>query len=298
MRHYHMRSLVVAGAVAAVLAGAGTLGAQVEFNNNMKYDSGQDVQPVFEGWAKRDDGSFDLYFGYLNRNWVQTLHIPVGPANNIQPGGSDQGQPTFFYTRTNRKVFTVNVPSDFGGKELVWTLTANGGTRTVYGHLRPDWEITPDGGAEGTRTTVEARSNQAPTLALAPVAPVAIPGTATLTATVSDDGLPRPRGRNKPAVGQETPPGLSGGLKAAPTNLPWLSDQDQGAGSGDGLGVRWFVLRGPAIVQFNPSYAQPVGGRTSTIATFSKAGEYVLRAAAEDGLLTTMRDVTLVVTER
>ncbi len=39
--------------------------------------------------------------------------IPVGPNNNIEPGGPDRGQPTFFYTRTNRNLFTVNVPKDW-----------------------------------------------------------------------------------------------------------------------------------------------------------------------------------------
>jgi hypothetical protein len=289
-----MRPLTLTGVACLLLAGSIGLGAQAEFANNLKHDSGQDVQPVFEGWARVPNGSFDLYFGYLNRNWVQQLHIPVGPQNMIQPGGPDRGQPTFFYTRTNRKVFTVNVPSDFGKSELVWTLTANGRTRTVYGHLRPDWEITPDGGAGGTQTTKEARSNKPPTIALGPVGAVRLPGTATLIATVSDDGLPKPRGRNKPAVGQETPPGLSGGQKEAPANLPWLGEQE--ARRPDGLTVKWFVLRGPADVRFDPPHARPTDGRTTTTARFSVPGEYVLRGGAQDGLLTTYRDVSITVT--
>jgi len=294
MRDSYVRALLVAGAAVAIVAGSITLGAQTEFNNNLKFNSGQDVQPVFEGWARRPDGGFDLYFGYLNRNWVETLHIPVGPNNRFESGDPDQGQPTFFYTRTNRKVFTVQVPSDFGQKELVWTLTANGSTRTVYGHLRPDWEITPDGGASGgTKTTQEARSNRAPSLAIASVAPVRLPSTATLAATVSDDGLPVPR-RSTPAVGQETPPGLSGDLKETPTNLPWLSGNGRRRGSG--LGVDWFVFRGPADVRFDPERSTPAGGKATTTASFSEPGEYVIRVGAADGLLTTFQDVTITVT--
>jgi hypothetical protein len=296
MSDHPVRSLLRAGAAAAMLAGSIGLGAQVEFNNNVKYDSAQDVQPVFEGWTRLPDGSFDLYFGYLNRNWVQKLHLPVGAHNHIQPGGPDQGQPTFFYTRTNRKVFTVKVPSDFGRNEIVWTLTANGRTRTAYGHLKPDWEITPDGGAAGTQTTKEARSNRPPALALAPVGPVQVGRTATLLATVSDDGLPKPRGRVKPAVGQESPPGLTGGTKESPGNLPWLSEQD--SRRGDGLTVRWFVFRGPADAHFDPARAKPADGRTTTTASFPEPGEYVLRANADDGLLTTFRDVMVTVTGR
>jgi hypothetical protein len=285
-------------AVALILAGSLGVGvtAQSEFANNLKFDSGQDVQPVFEGWARVPNGTFDLYFGYLNRNWVQRLHVPIGSANNIQPGGPDRGQPTFFYTRTQRKVFTVNVPADFGKKELVWTLTVNGRTRTVYGHLKADWEITPDGGAAGTQTTQEARSNKAPTIAVAPVGPATVSEPAQLVATVSDDGLPKPRGRGKPAVGQESPPGLTGGEKEAPANLPWLSEG--GARRPDGLTVRWFVFRGPADVVFDPAFARPEAGNASTSARFSVPGEYVLRAGTDDGLLETYQDVSVRVTGR
>ncbi len=285
------------GAAALVLAGSIGLGAQGEFTNNLKFDSGQDIQPVFEGWSRVPNGSFDLYFGYLNRNWVQQLHVPIGPDNNIQPAGPDRGQPTFFETRTHRKVFTVNVPSDFGKKELIWTLTVNGKTRSVYGHLRADWEITPDGGsAGGTKTTKEARTNKPPTITLAPVGPVRLPaGTATLVATVSDDGLPTPRGQIKAAVGQETPPALSGGEKS-PTNVPWLEGQQ--AKRPDGLTVNWIVFRGPAGVRFDPAYARPTDGKTTTTATFAEPGEYVLRGAAQDGFLTTYQDVSVTVTKR
>ena len=286
--------------IAAALILAGSLGAgvtaQSEFANNLKYDSGQDVQPVFEGWARVPNGTFDLYFGYLNRNWVQQLHIPIGSANNIQPGGPDRGQPTFFYTRTQRKVFTVNVPADFGKKDLVWTLTVNGRTRTVYGHLKSDWEITPDGGAAGTQTTQEARANKAPAITLAPVAPVPVSANAELVAAVTDDGLPKPRGRGKPAVGQESPPGLTGGEKEAPANLPWLSEG--GVRRPDGITVKWSVFRGPADAIFDPPYAKPEAGRAATTARFSMPGEYVLRASADDGLLETYKDVTVKVNGR
>ena len=293
MTDYSWRSpFVVACAAALLLAAPARVSAQVEFNNNLKYDSGQDVQPVYEGWVRLPNGTFDLYFGYLNRNWVQQMHVPVGPSNTIQPGGPDRGQPTFFQARTNRKVFTVNVPADFGKGELLWTLTVNGKTRTVYGHLKSDWEITPDGGAAGTVTTKEARSNQPPTIAVSPVTSVALSGTATLVATVSDDGLPKPRQRAKPAVGQETPPALAGGQEP-PGNLPWLNESDPKRP--DGLTVRWFVFRGPADARFAPAHARPVSGQASTSATFTQPGEYVLRAAAEDGLLTTYQDVKITV---
>lgn len=285
----------VGAAVAFVAVASLSLTAQTEFNNNIKYDSGQDLQPAFEGWAKAPNGTFDLYFGYLNRNWKEQLAVPVGPNNSFSPGAADRGQPTYFYTRTNRKVFTVNVPADFGKSEIVWSLTANGKTRTTVGYLKSDWEITPDGGAAGTTMTKEARSNTAPTLIVAPVGPVKIPSAATLVTTVSDDGLPKPRPPSKPAVGQETPPALAGGPKS-PENLPWLAEGGGGKRP-DGLTVRWFVFRGPADAQFDVRWTKVVDGKATTVASFTAPGQYTLRAAAEDGLLTTYKDVAITVSK-
>ena len=59
--------------------------AQVRFN------SGQDVVPYFEGWLRNPDGTFDLVFGYFNRNWKEELTIPPGPENNVDPAGPDAG---------------------------------------------------------------------------------------------------------------------------------------------------------------------------------------------------------------
>ena len=64
-----------------------------------------------------------MFFGYMNTNWLQEFDIPIGPDNNIEPGGPDQGQPTHFYPRRNPFLFTIRVPKDFGDKELIWTLT-------------------------------------------------------------------------------------------------------------------------------------------------------------------------------
>ena len=51
------------------------------------YSSGQTVAPAFEGWERNPDGSYDMVFGYFNRNLDEHLHVPIGPDNNIEPGG-------------------------------------------------------------------------------------------------------------------------------------------------------------------------------------------------------------------
>src|SRR5579871_5945901 len=106
-------------------------------------DSGASVTGAFEGWYKNNDGTYSILVGYLNRNQKQTLDVPVGPDNHIDPGGPDQGQPTHFLPRRQWGVFTVIVPKDFGTKRLTWTITANGQTTTVPLDIDPLWVVEP-----------------------------------------------------------------------------------------------------------------------------------------------------------
>ena len=99
----------------------------------------QSIAPAYEGWEQNDDGTFNLVFGYMNRNWDQELDVPIGPDNRLEPGGPDRGQPTHFQPRRNRHVFRVQVPADFGDGEVVWTLTSNGQTERAYATLHPDY---------------------------------------------------------------------------------------------------------------------------------------------------------------
>src|SRR5256885_1967133 len=93
-----------------------------------KFKSGQDVVPYFEGWIHNKDGSFDLVFGYFNRNWEEELAIPAGADNIVEPGGPDRAQPTYFLARRQGWVYRVRVPSDFGKGVVTWTIRANGKT--------------------------------------------------------------------------------------------------------------------------------------------------------------------------
>src|ERR1700746_2573160 len=79
------------------------VGAQLA---QVRHWSGQGVAPVFEGYDVNPDGSFNMWFGYMNRNYEEELDIPVGPDNNFEPGG-DRGQPTPFTVRRPKDVFRV-----------------------------------------------------------------------------------------------------------------------------------------------------------------------------------------------
>ena len=99
------------------------------------------MSPAYEGWWPNEDGSFTLFFGYMNSNWLEEFDVPIGPDNSIEPAGPDQGQPTHFYPRRNPFLFTIRVPKDFGTKELIWTLTTHGKTERAYASLKSDYQI-------------------------------------------------------------------------------------------------------------------------------------------------------------
>ena len=266
---------------------------------NLKYRSGQTVQPVFEGWSRNPDGGFTMHFGYFNRNFVEEIHVPVGPDNHFEPGEIDAGQPTFFYPRAHRRVFSVRVPSDFGDQPLVWNLTVRGETLRAMGWLEPTWETAAT--AAGSRQlSDEAARNTAPTIAVDAPSGVTVGSEVPLTARVTDDGLPIQREAGDRAPGSNDPPTLQAAPDAPeqPHNVPAVPIRRRGRDEPRvrGLRVSWIVWRGPVGVSFEPSSTVEVeDGQAVVTATFMTPGDYVLRAEANDDRLTTQHDVTVTV---
>ncbi|HXP83419.1 MAG TPA: hypothetical protein VN841_01790 [Bryobacteraceae bacterium] len=250
--------------------------------NQTKFARGQDVVPSFDGWLRNRDGTFTMVFGYLNRNYEEEPAIPAGPDNKVEPGAADQGQPTFFLPRRHAWVFRVKVPADWGNKELAWTITAHGRTEKAYGSLKSDEEILERLiMTRGNLSPGLDDPNQPPSVSIAPVAGASTQAPLTLTALVTDDGLPKPR-VPKPRPAAE--PGKAQTNSA--TGRPRL-----------GLNVTWFEYRGPAKVTFDD--AGPVlvsNGQAVTKAHFPAPGTYVLRATANDGELSVGTDITIQVT--
>jgi len=307
------RSGTVLGALFVVLAlSMSPPGADAQ----LSYSKGQNVSPAFEGWEQNNDGSFSMVFGYMNRNWLEELDVPVGPDNNISPGLADQGQPTHFLPRRNRFVFKVRVPADFGDQEMVWTLTTRGKTEYAYGSLRPDYildnvVIASETGALGPgSSSPESRANVPPVVTVIgeTVRSATVGQPLTLVATVTDDGLPRVR-RQRSTPPSDEPPTLSARQLRPPTRIT--------VNKRVGLHLSWFVFRGDGGVSFDPPQVKvwedtrtganspwaplwappevPKEGRWEVHVTFDRTGTYVLRARADDGGLYHDADVTITV---
>src|SRR3954471_10357318 len=126
-------------ALLAALAMTVSLGAQNASQLvNLRHWSGQAVAPVYEGFDVNADGSFNMWFGYMNRNYEEEIDLAVGPDNTFEPGG-DRGQPTHFVTRRHKDVFKVTVPKEFADKTLTWKLTTRGHREQGIPTLKPVW---------------------------------------------------------------------------------------------------------------------------------------------------------------
>jgi hypothetical protein len=251
------------------------------YSNAVRYARGASIQPVYEGWSKNPDGSFAMWFGYLNRNHEERLNIPVGPDNGFN--GEDMGQPEFFQTRRQQFAFKVDVPANWPkDRDLVWTLKANGVTLKAYGSLWPVWEI--DGNTisatRGSRTAVDFDEppNEAPKVVASPSPMTAAAGQPlSITLGISDDGNPKPRADRGARVA---------GIKQAAPELPPMNQS---------LRVSWFLWRGPSPAKFDPTVVRVAEGKATTTVTFDSPGTYVLRAYAEDASVHTPHDVRVTV---
>ena len=228
----------------AALAMTASLGAQNASQLvNLRHWTGQAVAPVYEGFDINPDGSFNMWFGYMNRNYEEAVDLPIGPENTFEPGG-DRGQPTHFVPRRHKDVFSVRVPKDFGDKTLTWKLNAHGSLQQVVATLKPVWQI------DRLRTTrggnsEKVSSNLPPTVTVNTASQTATGATITVSAT--DDGLPARRGQ---------PVGMT---------------------------VLWAKFRGPGDVVFSEPQAKLANGKATVTATFTEPGDYILQAVVDDG---------------
>lgn len=282
---------------------------------------GEPIYPAFEGWGPLQNGQNAILIGYSNQNKDQTLDIPVGPNNHMDPGGPDMLQPTHFEAGRQWGVFAVAVPKDFDrSKRISWTLIANGKPTTIQFSLNPPYWV--------NFYSMPAKGNTPPVIKFSPDGPALTgPPTAvalTLTATVGEplalklwatdkpntydpeDSLPpelRTKGRGTNgtanAAGATAPArgrGANGGADAQNFDLSGIIQRPANAargGRGNGpqadVTVTWKVHRGAAPVKFADAAIKLFNKgdinavmEAATTATFSAPGEYVLRAQVND----------------
>jgi hypothetical protein len=274
------RSVAFAVAVACVALSAEPAAGQALPLEPPK-DAGMGITPAFEGWYQNEDGTYTLLVGFFNRNAKETMDIPIGPNNRIEPGGPDMGQPTHFGVRRNWGVFTIKVPKDFGNKRLTWTIVANGQSASIPLGLVKGYQVEPFRDAamknEPPRIKLEENGKEfvGPPMGIVATYSASTGQPLTLTAWLTDvlginDETTPPRGAAPPPGGRGAD---AGGAQAGrggrgPAVPP--------------LRMSWHKFRGPGEVTFSEASPKLDQGKTTTTATFSAPGEYILRAQAND----------------
>jgi len=282
MKRFFAVALSVSALAAGVLVhgqqGTGQTPAPWPLSQTIR-ERGSSVTGAFEGWFFNKDGSQSWLVGYYNRNTKQEFDIPIGPNNRIEPGGPDMGQPTHFGPGRAYGIFTLKVPKDFGNKKLTWTLISNGQTNSITFQTKSDYIVEPleDPANKNTPPTLKFSADglgfQGPPIGIAATMNATVGVPLELNVWESDEGpkinIPEPgrgRGRGRgaaadaPAGGPPPPPPMS---------------------------LFWSVFRAPsgATVKFDkdrPTLDRANGGKSAANATFSEAGEYILRAQGND----------------
>jgi hypothetical protein len=189
-------------------------------------------------------------------------------------------------------MFRVRVPKDFGDRSLTWSITANGHTEKVVAKLLPAYEKDERFIQTNNSTTIvfgEDDANTPPTITVPPIAGATARAPVTLTALVTDDGLPKPRPA-RPAEADRAAQ-QSGG----PDPLDRFRSQRNNNGPArlTGPRVTWQVYRAAGAVTIEQPVVPVTGGRAVTTARFATPGRYVLIATAGDGKLNTIERVTI-----
>ncbi len=226
--------------------------------------TGEPVAPFFEGWYGNADGTYTFSFGYFNLNMEEILEIPIGPDNFVEPAAFNGGQPTHFPVdpRRDRGVFTVTVPASYGHGQgrVVWTIRANGVTYSVPARAGIE-ALQLDYGPRGMGSVP-------PLLRLEP------------------NGM---EGQHPTGVRLSQPRVATVGNPLALT--VWASEVserfDHDLANRDGVAVKltWFKHQGPpgAVVFEDREIVLEEGmGEATTTATFSEAGDYVLRVRVDN----------------
>ena len=280
----------------AALAGPATLAAQVtgpgpdgRWPLQPRSPGNRTLAPFMEGWYANEDGTFSISFGYLNAN-QDTLEIPLGPDNFIEPAQFDGMQPTTFLPGHQRGLFTADLPAAMRDTDVWWTLRkANGEVTRVPGRIgavayQLDWYARPHGTVH-PRVSFDSDAEEGR-------GPPGIVAERTMTVSV---GSPLTLSINARDISERDP-------------------DDYRNSEGVPLRVVWFKLQGPGRVEYTRHESNPLPeeeeeeddaaggggdddddppgpeiiplpeghGVARVIATFSEPGEYLLLARVDN----------------
>ena len=292
-----------------VLAGPAALEAQVtgpgpdgRWPLQPRSPGNRHLAPFMEGWYANEDGTFSISFGYLNAN-QDTIWIPVGPDNFIEPAQFNGMQPTIFVPGHPRGLFTVNLPAAMKDTDVWWTLRReNGDVTRVPGRVTAsayqlDWMARPHGSMHPL-VSFDSQSGEGrgpPGLMAERTETVSVGSPLTLSINARD---PSERDTEDFRFRETTPinvtwsqlqgPGRVEFTRHESNPLPEVEEEEEP----DSATAAAIAAAGPAAAAALRRQREPPGpqviplsegyGTGSVIATFSEPGEYLMRAQVDN----------------
>ena len=245
------------------------------------------LAPFMEGWYENEDGTYSISFGYLNLN-QDTVVIPVGENNFLEPAEFNGMQPTVFFPGHHRGLFTANLPAGMADQDVWWTIRKeNGDVTRVPGRVTSnayqlDWFPRPHGSLPPLVSfdSQQGEGRGPPGLMAERTHTVSVGSPLTLTINARD---PSERDREDFRFKDDLPihvvwsrfkgPGPLVYTRHESTPLPEVDEDDDDAGRRRGDDDN----DGPEVIPL------PEGrGTARVIVTFSEPGEYVMRARVDN----------------
>ena len=145
---------------------------------------------MYEGFDINPDGSYNFWFGYLNRNFEEDVDLPATPTT-----ASNLAVPIVVNPRTSKCAGTGRVPGDGAERlprtqRLTWTLNVHNQALSVQGSLDSVWRIDRMRTTRGGNVN-DINSNLPPKVDVTPDAKTVAAGRPlTLNISATDDGRP------------------------------------------------------------------------------------------------------------
>ena len=244
------------------------------------------LAPFMEGWYENEDGTYTISFGYSNAN-LDTLYIPVGEDNFLDPAQFDGVQSTIFFPGHHRGIFTVTLPAEMKDQDVWWTLTkANGDVTRVPGRTGAaayelDWRPRPHGGLPPS-VSFDSQSGVGrgpPGIMAERTRTVAVGSPLTLSVNATDPSERDP----DDARSAEIPLRVVWSQLQGPGRVEYTRHEsnpeveEEEPDSAAAAAQRRRAPSGPQIIPLSEGQ-----GTASVIVTFSVPGEYIMRARVDN----------------
>jgi hypothetical protein len=242
-----------------------------------------------EGWYANEDGTYSISFGYLNLN-QDTVEIPLGEDNSLNPAEFDGMQPSTFYPGHHRGVFAVTLPAVMKDQDVWWTIRKeNGEVTRVPGRIgaaayQLDWNVRPHGTVP-PRVSFDSERDEGrgpPGIVAARTLTVSAGSALTVSINVREASeRDRTDFRFFDALtlrvvwSKHQGPGEVEFTRHESTPVPEEADTPNRGGGGGFPGAR---RPGPETI----TVPDDVQSTVRVVATFSEPGEYILRARVDN----------------